>query len=142
MRKSIWMMMVMMMVMMMAGLMSFGADLQDATVTLASVTTNSVTLDSAVLDASGEIMLMVIDVANTDPFDLDITDAVTGAVIFSADDVAADVTLIPRLITRNTAGVALATNAPACVLGMKVTAGAATGGTNSVTISVIVDKNP
>lgn len=134
-----------------AALMSFAGDLQDGSLTLASVTTNTVTLDSGTIDLTGEIKTIVIDVTNTDPFDLDITDAFTGAVIYSANDVAADLTLVPRLAVTGTAGTSLsfindtATNvlyAPVSVLGINVTAGAATGGTNSVTIKVVVDKNP
>ena len=140
-----------MMLVLLVGLMAFGADLQDGSLTLASVTTNAVTLDSGTIDLTGEIKTIVIDVTNADPFDLDITDAFTGAVIFSADDVAADVTLVPRLAVTGTAGTSLsfindtATNvlyAPVSVLGINVTAGAATAGTNSVTIKVVVDKNP
>jgi len=129
----------------------FGAELNEGSLTIENVTTNAVTLDSGTIDVSGELKTIVIDVTNADPFDLDITDAFTGAVVYSADDVAADVTLLPRLALTGTAGTALtaanegATNTlygPVSVLGMNVTAGAATAGTNSVTIKVIVDKNP
>lgn len=126
-----------------------GADLQDAALAKTSaITTNAAT---GTIDASGEIKLMVIDVSNTDPFTLTLTEAVTGATVFSSTNVTADLTLIPRLAVTGSDGVALtfiddsATNtvyAPVNCLGINYSMVGLSNTANTVSIGVLTDKNP
>jgi len=133
------------------GFVAQAADIQSITVTMSNVTTNDVTLDTETADIQGEIKMIGISVSNSDPVDIDITDALTGVSIYSADAVAADVTLVPMVAATGPTGADVsfindtATNvvyvAATCV-GVKIEAGDADAGTQDLTIRIIADKNP
>lgn len=123
----------------MVAVVAFGADLQQAQVTTAAVTTNSAV---TTLNASGQIRLLVLDVLTADAISVTVADQYTGATIYANTNVTADVTLVPLMVSHNSAGTAVATNTPAVFTGLKITTSAATVTTNTVTAKVLYDKNP
>ena len=131
-----------------AGLMAFGAfgaDLQDARLaTTAAITTNTL---SGTINAAGEIKLMRIDVSNANPISVTVTDQATGATVYANAALAADVTLIPRLLQTTSTGTAVnsGTNqlyAAVNCLGLNYAIVGSSNTANTVSIKVITDKNP